>query len=109
MTTHCATRLVVGVAVSLVAMSCAVQTLGSDGEAPSVTDSASAQPLPPAQPPTAGDSRCEGVLRLDAQGHLYVKEYLCPVPDNPLPDPERASQPRLSDPRVKGRIQRGAL
>lgn len=36
----------------------------------------------------SGGTKCAPVIQKDEAGQLYVKEYLCPLPSKPLPDPE---------------------
>ncbi len=107
MAIHRATRHLVGVALALVSMSCAVQTVDA-GDEPAVEDSATVQPLPPPQPPDYGESACSPLPGIDAQGHLYVKGYICPPPERPLPDPPGPALPQPGSQWVQGNMLPGS-
>lgn len=103
MTIPCATRLLAGVALGFVAMSCAVQ-VSDNGDEPA-QGTTTEQSHPSANPPgNGGGTDCSPVPGFDAEGHIYVKAYICPDPVVQPPDPVQATRPPRAESPLEGRL-----
>ncbi len=83
MNAHCVSTRLGAIVVLLLSSACAVDV--SEG----VPDDNGAEPTITQGTPggRTGGTECMPVLAKDAQGALYLQEYLCPLPDRPIPDP----------------------
>lgn len=94
---HSGKALVVLVAISMSA--CAMDTTPGSGEDGVVENEITPHENSVAPP---GGPACAPVLIHDANGELTVKEWLCPVPQAPLPDPEHSHANQMRQEWVTG-------